>query len=437
MNTIWEYTPDSLIGLIRDHVDAVLLADAGANEYRAFIRKGIFEELIGESGKYTDLIEALWFHFSESQEKITQDYHVFLPSYGKFSGKISKRIRMHSADSADSVIGQMTVYPIAEDRYIFLLDELDNSEGRQEFENSKKVDTMQNSFLFSMFFDLVRNTTSNLNVTEISDETVHAEISYTDWRNMIVNMIGPDDQPLFLEKTDPEYLKKNFLPGKTSSFDCLMLNLEGKYIWVKLIFSRVETTNEDDYRFVFMVQNIHENSMELFSALKKYEHLALTDSLTGLFNHGRMETELANAVEELKRQKQRVFLLFTDIDFFKTINDRHGHAAGDRALSSFAELIREQAKEKKAVAGRWGGEEFLAVYYESDEQKMRELAENLRTQVEKTDFPTVGHFTCSIGITELKAEDTPESAFERVDRALYQAKESGRNRIAFTGGYPA
>ena len=359
MNTIWDYTPDNLIGMIRDHVDAVLVADAEANEYRAFIRKGIYEKLIGERGTYSDLIETLWFHFGESQEKITRDYHVFLPSYGKFSGKISKRIRLRAADTADSIIGQMTVYPIAENRYIFLLDELDTSEYQQEDENSKKVDTIQNSFLFSMFFDLARNTTSNLNVSEISDETVHAEISYTDWRNMIVNMIGPDDQALFLERTDPEYLKKNYLPGKTSSFDCLMMNLEGKYIWVKLIFSRVETTNEDDYRFVFMVQNIHEDSMELFNTLKKYEHLALTDSLTGLFNHGRMETELSNAIEQLKKQEQHAFLLFTDIDFFKNINDRHGHAAGDKALSSFAGMISGQTKGKKAVAGRWGGEEFL------------------------------------------------------------------------------
>lgn len=349
MNTIWDYTPEELTGLVRDHVDAVLAADAEANEYRSFIRKGIFEKLIGQQGKYTDLIETLWFHFSESQEKITENYHVFLPSYGKFSGKISKRIRLTADESHHSAVAQMTVYPIAENRYVILLDELDNSEYQQEFETSAKVDTIQNSFLFSMFFDLVRDTTSSLSVTEISDETVHAEISYNSWCQMIVNMIGADDQALFLERTDPEYLKRNFYPGKTSSFDCLMQNLEGKYIWVKLIFSRVETTNEEDYRFVFMVQDIHENSMELFSTLKKYEHLALTDSLTGLFNHGRMETELSNAIESMKKKEQHASLLFMDIDYFKNINDQRGHAAGDQALKAFAGIITEQILAKK----RW------------------------------------------------------------------------------------
>ena len=433
-NTIWDYTPEDLTGFIRDHVDAVLVADAGTDEYRAFIRKGIFAGLVGEKGKYTDLIEKLWFHFNnEPQEKITEDYHVFLPSYGKFTGKISKRIRLASAESHDPVIAQMTVYPMAGEQYLLLLDELDSSESRQEFDTSKKVNTIQSSFLFSMYFDIVRDTTSSLSVTEISDDTVHADISYSAWRSMIVNMIGPDDRALFLEKTDPEYLKKNFLPGKTSSFDCMMMNLEGKYIWVKLIFSRVETTNADDYRFVFMVQDIHEDSMELFSALKKYEHAALTDSLTGIFNHGRMETEIFNAIESLKRQDRRAFLLFTDIDFFKTINDQYGHAAGDQALRSFAGIINGLIREKKAVAGRWGGEEFLVVCYDSDPEDMHALAENLRTQVAETDFPEAGHFTCSIGMTEIKKDDTPKSAFERVDKALYQAKNTGRNCVMFAG----
>lgn len=427
--TIWDYAVNDLIGLVRDHVDAVLIADAEVNEYRTFIRKGMFDAIIGEKGKYTDLIEALWFHFNESTEKITENYHVFLPSYGKFSGKISKRVRLYNVETSSPAIVQMTVYPITENQYVFLLDELDDSEYQREFETSKKVDTIQNSFLFSMFFDLVRDTTSSLSVTEISDETVHAEISYSDWRNMIVHMIGAEDQALFLERTDPEYLKRNFHPGKTSSFDCLMQNLEGKYIWVKLIFSRVETTNEDDYRFVFMVQNIHENSMELFSTLKKYEHQALTDSLTGLFNHGRMETEISNAIENMKKQDQRAFMLFMDIDFFKSINDQYGHAAGDLALRSFAGIIAEQVKEKKAVAGRWGGEEFLIVCYGMESQGIRNFAENIRRQTEGTEFQEVGHFTCSIGLTELRMGDTPKSAFERVDKALYQAKENGRNCV--------
>ena len=83
----------------------------------------------------------------------------------------------------------------------------------------------------------------------------------------------PDDQQLFLERTDPDYLKSNLMPGRTSSFDCLMQNLEGKYIWVKLIFSRAETNNsEEDFRYVFMMQDIPSVShiMTVFRSFLKF-----------------------------------------------------------------------------------------------------------------------------------------------------------------------
>ncbi len=428
---IEDYRLEDLDGLFREHVDAAVIADEETDAYRALICRGNLKPLIGESGTYTQLIEALWFHLGDSQEKITENYHVFLPSYGRFSGKVSKRLRMPVDGRDTPVLVQMTVYPLEEKQYLFLLDELDSNESQQEVATSKKVDTIQGSFLFSMYFDLGKNTTSSLSVTEISDDTVHAEISYSDWRHMIVNMFGPDDRALFLERTDPEYLKSNFHPGKTSSYDCMMMNLEGKFIWVKLIFSRVETTNEDDYRFVFMVQNIHENFMELFGELRKYEHLALTDSLTGLFNHGRMETEITNAIENIKKQEEGAFLLFTDMDFFKNINDQHGHASGDRALKVFAGILSDQISGKKAAAGRWGGDEFVIICYGSDEKEIRALAESFRAQVAKTDFPEVGHCTCSVGVTALRADDTVKTALDRVDRALYQAKSNGRDSVAF------
>lgn len=112
------------------------------------------------------------------------------------------------------------------------------------------------------------------------------------------------------------------------------------------------------------------------------------------------------------------------------INDQYGHAAGDRALRSFAGMIAEQIGDQKAVAGRWGGEEFLIVCFGMTPQELYDLADRIRRQTEKAEFPDVGHFTCSIGLAELRpGDDTPGSAFERADKALYRAKEAGRNRI--------
>ncbi|MBO4523776.1 MAG: GGDEF domain-containing protein, partial [Ruminococcus sp.] len=273
------------------------------------------------------------------------------------------------------------------------------------------------------------DTTSSISVTEISDEVMQQEIKYSEWRTMIINMIWPDDQALFLERTDPEYLKKNLAPGRTTSFDCLMMNLEGKYIWVKLIFSRSETSNEDDFRFVFMVQNIHENSIELLETMKKYEQLASRDSLTNVFNHGRMETEIRNALKEKRTKNRDVSLMILDIDFFKHVNDKFGHSTGDVTLVQFAKIISDYIHDLNAVLGRWGGEEFVVVCYDTGSEKAYALAEGLRRIISDEPFGKIGQITCSIGVTTINADDSFDDAFNRMDRALYNAKSSGRNCV--------
>ena len=146
--------------------------------------------------------------------------------------------RLNLVYDNDPHVVQMTIYPLNDKNiYMLILDELDNSEYIQEFLTNEKIYNIQNTFLFSMYVDLIKDTTSSINVTEISDVPMNAEeLKYTDWRMMIVNMIWSQDQSLFLECTEPDYLKKNLVPGKTTSFDCQMLNLEGQYIWVKAGF---------------------------------------------------------------------------------------------------------------------------------------------------------------------------------------------------------
>ena len=197
--------------------------------------------------------------------------------------------------------------------YIFAMDELNDGENVEEHATSSKVTTIQSTYLFSMYVDLISDTTSSICVTEISDDTVNATIKYSQWRLMTVNMIWPEDQKQFMTITDPEYLKANLSTGRTTSFDCKMKNLEGVFIWVKLVFIKAETS-DDEFRFVFMVQDINENVKELMSTMKKYESLALKDPLTGLFNRGGIETEIRNAIELFKNGGSDVALLMLDLD---------------------------------------------------------------------------------------------------------------------------
>jgi diguanylate cyclase (GGDEF)-like protein len=313
---------------------------------------------------------------------------------------------------------------------MLILDELDNSEYIQEFLTKEKMNNIQNTYLFSMYVDLIKDTTSSISVTEISDEPINAtELKYTDWRMMIVNMIWSDDQLLFLERTEPDYLKKNLAPGRTTSFDCQMQNLEGIYIWVKLIFSRAETSNNDDFRFVYMVQDIHEKSVELLSTLKKYEELASKDHLTGVYNHGRIQTELYNAIENKKEIDRSLSIMMMDIDYFKKVNDTFGHSVGDITLKHFAAITCDFLKSYNIKIGRWGGEEFVAVCYDINASELMTIAENMRIKISETKFDTAGNITCSIGITEINKNDKFKEAFERVDKAMYSAKSSGRNCV--------
>jgi diguanylate cyclase (GGDEF)-like protein len=423
-----DYTLDDAAAFMHDNVDALLLIDAQSDSYKSLIKKGMFSDFLEDTGSYRELIRKLWFHLNDGYGEISEDYQVFIPTFGKFSGKYSKRIKVVEKDTPHVV--QMTIYPESENLYLLILDELDNSEYIQDFMTNEKITTIQNTYLFSMYIDLFRDSTSSISITEISDETIQSSIKYSEWRMMIVNMIWPDDQQLFLERTDPEYLKGNLLPGRTSSFDCLMQNLEGKYIWVKLIFSRAETNNsEEDFRYVFMVQDIHENSVQLMSTLKKYEELASKDTLTDVFNHGRIETEIYNAIEIVGRTNRNVSMMMFDIDFFKNVNDKYGHAVGDMTLKHFAYLIKDYFKKSNVVVGRWGGEEFVAVCYDTDTARINEYAEDIRKKVSDEEFKVAGSITVSIGLTQLRKDDEFPAAFDRMDKALYKAKNDGRNRI--------
>ena len=430
MNTdnINDITLEDVTSYAMKNADAIIVADGRADTYRALARRGLFVKLLDADGSYLDLIEKLWYHFNNSSDTVIEDYRVFIPTAGKFVGKYSRRINI-SFEGVTHVV-QMTVYPVvSQEVYILLLDELDGSQYIDETLTTKKVSTIQNTYLFSMYVDLIKDTTNSISITELSDDVQNQQLKYSEWRKMIVNMIGPDDQAIFLERTDPEYLKKNLAVGRTSSYDCLMKNLEGRYIWVKLIFRRAETINPDDFRFVFMVQDIHESAEELMTALKTYEDLALKDPLTGIYNHRQLETEMDNTIEDIRVNGGSAAMMILDIDYFKRVNDVYGHAAGDKALIHFAEVITDFISSRKAVAGRWGGEEFIVVLDNADSEEAISTANALRQRIEEEPFGKIGHITCSIGVTVITADDNVTTAFERMDKAVYEAKSAGRNCI--------
>ena len=132
LSRIDHYTPDDVADILKEKVDAILLINAELDTYKSISLKGIFTDIIKESGNYHDLIEKLWFNFNKSSKRIASDYHVFIPSYGKFHGKYSKRLKLVYENTPHII--QMTIYPLDDKNiYMLILDELDNSEYIQEF----------------------------------------------------------------------------------------------------------------------------------------------------------------------------------------------------------------------------------------------------------------------------------------------------------------
>lgn len=423
--------PDSEINkVLYDNIDALLAVSSKEDYYKAIKMSDGFSKYIEKEGSYKALIEKLIFHMSEGNTKITDDYQVFLPKMGEFNGKYSRKFNL--TINGELHVVQMLVYPIGEEKgdYIILLFELDKSESERSIKLENKVKTIQETYLFSMYVDLTKDYVGSINVSEISNDDMHYEVKYSEWRMMIVNTIWPEDQDTFLKMTNPEYLKATLKPSKTISFDCQMKNLEGNYIWVKLIFGRTDTTSEQDFRFVFMVQDIHEDSLTLFSELRKFENLASHDSLTGLFNRGRIETELSNAIDVLRKDNRYISLMMFDIDYFKNVNDTYGHAVGDDVLKEFVARISESLEKYNVKLGRWGGEEFVCVCYDIDIKELREIAEDVRKAVADKEFNKIGSMTCSVGLTCVGLDDSAKEAFIRVDAALYKAKANGRNCIS-------
>ena len=423
------YSKEVISDLIFDKIDSIIIVDAKKDCYHTVKKHGVFENFLEEDGSYKSLIEKLWFHFNDKTNKIADEYHVFIPMIGEFKGKYVDRIKINFEGEVHLV--QISIYPLDEktSKYLFMLDELDNCEYLREFLTDRKLDTIQSSFLFSMYVDLIKDLAYSINVTEISNDPMNYDVRYSTWRDMIINMIWPDDQKLFMERTDPEYLKKNLEPGRTTSFDCQMKNLEGVYIWVKLIFSRTKTTNKEDFRFVFMVQDIHDNSLKLFETLQRYEELASHDPLTSIYNHGRIETEISNSIEVFNTKGIPVSFMMMDIDYFKKVNDKFGHSVGDIILKQFVKVINEIIAPNGIIVGRWGGEEFVCVCYNMSIREANKIADELREKIADHKFNNDIKLTCSIGLTEVHAGDTAQIIFDRVDQAMYKAKTGGRNKI--------
>lgn len=169
-------------------------------------------------------------------------------------------------------------------------------------------------------------------------------------------------------------------------------------------------------------------SQSVMRQRRDLRYLANHDALTGVGNRLGLDAALEIAAERLRRYGETSTLILLDLDHFKSINDNLGHLKGDEIIIEFARLLKERTRKTDQLF-RFGGEEFVILLPHTSLPEGSHLAESLRADVEHHRFVHEQNLEVSGGISELARQETPDSWLDRADRALYRAKEQGRNRI--------
>lgn len=167
--------------------------------------------------------------------------------------------------------------------------------------------------------------------------------------------------------------------------------------------------------------------------LEQSVNLAAKDGLTGLFNRRYFDIHLKQMIEKANKESIKLYLLMCDIDNFKHVNDTYGHQAGDKVLTIVSRILKNTLRVTDLIA-RFGGEEFTILLTDIDISKAIETAERVRAKIEYMDFHIEDQIealkkTISIGVTEYKKEESIESFIERADKAMYEAKTTGKNKV--------
>lgn len=178
---------------------------------------------------------------------------------------------------------------------------------------------------------------------------------------------------------------------------------------------------------VITVQDVTERAL----SQHRLRELNIRDQLTGAFNRRYLDSRLAEECKRYARYCRPLSVAMIDIDYFKKVNDRHGHEAGDRVLAEVAARLTESVRKTDCLV-RYGGEEFCCILPETGLDSARLFAERFRGAVEELTIKAVGtelRVTISLGVAQLKDGDSPGSLLKRADEGLYDAKQSGRNKV--------
>ncbi len=251
-------------------------------------------------------------------------------------------------------------------------------------------------------------------------------------RNPFYTQIFSDRRPFYISRIMER--GREYLPvysDDISSFLALPMWYEDSLLGIIILASQRENAfNQEQMLTLELFANQSAISLMNSKLYSEIETLAISDGLTGLYNHRKFQEELEREVRRHKRSGFPLCLALMDIDFFKKINDTYGHPAGDAVLKGVAGIIKNTIRSTD-IPARYGGEEFSLIMIESDLKNAKLVAERLRKKVEDSSFRYENNnirVTLSIGISSISRDIEKNRLIDMADQALYHAKKSGRNR---------
>ncbi len=202
----------------------------------------------------------------------------------------------------------------------------------------------------------------------------------------------------------------------------------------KVNIARAQMDNDNNERIPIIrrfVSFIEASTAELEEMNKKLALSSVTDGLTRLYNRAEIERKIRSTLDKCKNQdmSNNISLIMLDIDNFKKVNDIYGHKEGDHVIQALADVLRDIMEGVQSChLGRWGGEEFMILLSDSNADDAEVLAEKIRLKFASVSYETAGCQTVSIGVTQAK-DETSDTLYNRVDKALYMAKAAGKNQV--------
>ena len=236
-----------------------------------------------------------------------------------------------------------------------------------------------------------------------------------------------------------DYCVSQSKSGIDHEADYRALTKDGNYVWIRDVVHVVRKENgevESLIGFMFDISERKKTEQELIKLQKELEELSFKDGLTGVANRRMFDSVIETEWLKARQNKQPLSLIIIDIDFFKEYNDFYGHLQGDDCLKQVAETLNNVKARSRDFFGRFGGEEFIMLLPEADENAAWSIAERCRQALFKKQIPHEQSkvsqlLTISLGVSTMipSHDDEHNELISRADKQLYQAKQKGRNYI--------